>query len=195
MGLLDFIGRTGRGLGAAGRDVIGQMSGSTGPNDPSSFGGRFGNIIANEANPLGMVQTGRAFMDGFRGQSGTAPTRAGSVVGRGFIGSQPRPSQYGPRRSDALPRVNAIRDTDAISGGGFESETNPRVGSPGSADVVGEDSGPRPMRGGHGGYNGRSISLARGLGEGQRRTGDQTLQEAIDMEARMRSRGGLLAER
>lgn len=124
------------------------------------------------------------------GESRPAP-RPGSVVGRGYLGrngQQPSPSQYGPRRSDGLPRVNAIGD-DTASG------VDPRAGNPSGSDVIGEDAGPSPMRGGVGGYNGQSWSGARGLGEGHRRTGDQTRQEAVDMEGRMRSRNGLMAER
>lgn len=159
--------------------------------DPTS-GNNVVGAIGRDLSGYGMVE----------GLIGGGIDDSGSVVRMGYVGSGGRgsndrfhPSQYGPRRSDALPRANVIRDQDSISGGGFESRTNPRVGNPSAADVVGEDSGPRPMRGGRGGYNGRSISLARGLGEGQRRTGDQAMQEALDMEARMRARGGLLAER
>jgi len=132
MGLLDFIARTGRGLGAAGRDVAGQMFGSTGPNDPSTLGGRFGNIIANEANPLGILQTGQAFAEGFRGQSGTAPDRfaattesisqaasrtrpPGSVVARGFVGRQDR----GPVTAGA----GGVRGDGRFAGGGLLGNT------------------------------------------------------------------------
>lgn len=104
--LLEPVGRFGRGvaggLGAAGRDVLGQMTGSTGPTNS-----RWQNIGINAANPLGIAQTGQAFADGFsngygsgqmpsgtfdraqgaissRAGSGTRPV--GSVVGRGFVG-------------------------------------------------------------------------------------------------------------
>lgn len=117
MGLFDFIARTGRGIGAAGRDVVGQMIGSTGPNDASTFTGRIGNIVANEANPLGgIAQTGNAFAEGFRGQQGTDPgrfagtteaisnaaasSRPGSVVARGFVGQRGLTRQ--PEQRNAL---------------------------------------------------------------------------------------------
>lgn len=161
MGLLDFIGRTGRGLGAAGRDVIGQMSGSTGPNDPSSFGGRFGNIIANEANPLGMVQTGQAFMDGFRGQSGTAPDRfaasteaisrgavaarpPGSVVARGYVGQRGLTRQ--PEQRNAL----GYRLGEAPT-----SERDPNWRMPGVSDAA-------PSAPNGGGRQGRSTAHVTG---------------------------------
>lgn len=110
MSFLDWLGRVGAGLGAAGRDVTGQMFGRLGPNDPSTFSGRMGNIAANNANPMALMQTGQAFMEGFRGTPGpardltgaagrvsdaVAQRVTGSVVGRGFIGQSPGPAVPG----------------------------------------------------------------------------------------------------
>lgn len=52
-----------------------------------------------------------------------------------------------------------------------------------------------PMRGGVGGYNGTSVSLARGLGEGQRRTADSIMADQMAFLERARDRGGALMER
>ena len=56
------------------------------------------------------------------------------------------------------------------------------------------DAGPRPMRGGQGGYGGQSWSSARGLGDGMRRNEQQIMQEQMDLLERMRNRG-LMQER
>jgi len=160
-GLLDFLARTGRGIGAAGRDIGGQMFGSTGPMNPSTLGGRFGNIIANEANPLGMLQTGQAFMDGFRGQPGTAPDRfaasteaisqraasarpPGSVVARGYIG------QRGMTRQPEQRNVLGYRLGESPT-----SERDPNWRMPGVSNA------PPPAPGG-GGQRGRSTAHVSG---------------------------------
>lgn len=57
-----------------------------------------------------------------------------------------------------------------------------------------QDAGPRPMRGGQGGYGGQSWSSARGLGDGMRRNEQQIMQEQMDLLERMRNRG-LMQER
>lgn len=57
-----------------------------------------------------------------------------------------------------------------------------------------QDAGPRPMRGGQGGYDGQSWSSARGLGDGMRRNEQQIMQEQMDLLERMRNRG-LMQER
>lgn len=54
---------TGRGLMAGVRDGLGRAFGSIGPNDASTLGGRFGNIIANEINPLTGAATLGAMAD------------------------------------------------------------------------------------------------------------------------------------
>lgn len=52
-----------------------------------------------------------------------------------------------------------------------------------------------PMRGGLGGYNGSSISQARGLGESQRRNSDSIMAEQMAFMERMRNRNDALMER
>lgn len=169
MGLFDFIARTGRGIGAAGRDVVGQMIGSTGPNDASTFTGRIGNIVANEANPLGgIAQTGSAFAEGFRGQSGTDPGRfagttdsishaaartrpPGSVVARGFVGG-PRGLTRQPEQRNAL----GYRVGEAPT-----SERDPDWRMPGTSDAApsGPSGGGKPeQRTAH--VTGGDVSLA-----------------------------------
>lgn len=123
MSFLDWLGRVGAGLGAAGRDVTGQMFGRLGPNDPSTFSGRMGNIAANNANPMALMQTGQAFMEGFRGTPGpardltgaagrvsdAAAQRVGSVVGRGFIGRSGRGALVaGPGQARYVEPRNAL---------------------------------------------------------------------------------------
>jgi len=123
MSFLDWLGRVGAGLGAAGRDITGQMFGRLGPNDPSTFSGRMGNIAANNANPMALMQTGQAFMEGFRGTPGpardltgaagrvsdAAAQRVGSVVGRGFIGRSGRGALVaGPGQARYVEPRNAL---------------------------------------------------------------------------------------
>lgn len=156
--LLDPVVRAGRGvasgIGAAGRDVWGQMSGSTGPTNS-----RWQNIGINAANPFGMMQTGQAFSDGFRdGYGGSQPSNGmfdrsraeisrragsgspgvGSVVGRGFVGDG--------RGNAAVQRVPSQRPQTDVFGGtpGQPSQrdpwqmpgTNPSVGLMGSSALA-----------------------------------------------------------
>lgn len=57
-----------------------------------------------------------------------------------------------------------------------------------------QNAGPRPMRGGQGGYNGQSWASARGVGQSMRRTNDQILQEQMEQIERWRNRA-LMQER
>lgn len=143
MSFLDWLGRVGAGLGAAGRDVTGQMFGRLGPNDPSTFSGRMGNIAANNANPMALMQTGQAFMEGFRGTPGpardltgaagrvsdAAAQRVGSVVGRGFIGRSGRGALVaGPGQARYVEPRNALGYTlgqapGVPGGGGWSAAT------------------------------------------------------------------------
>lgn len=134
-GVRDFlagVGRgvraVGRGLRAAGADIAGQMFGSTGPADPSTWQGRMTNIAANNANPMAIAQTGRAFMNAYGGgPRGDPAMRAsagqvsyaaaahgnrpatGSVVSRGFLGaSSLGPSGYGPGGARMVEPRNAL---------------------------------------------------------------------------------------
>ena len=106
----------GRGLMAGVRDGLGRAFGSIGPNDASTLGGRFGNIIANEINPLTGAATLGAMADARNAaiagnQRGpTAPNTgadpritgsrpAGSVVARGRAdrsGLGPTAAMVGP---------------------------------------------------------------------------------------------------
>lgn len=138
---LEFLGRVGSGLGAAGRDITGQMFGRLGPNDSSTFGGRMANIAANNANPMGLMQTGQAFLDGFRGEpvarnlSGAAGrvsdaaaqrVNTGSVVGRGFIGR----AGLGPTAATGLRNPNP---RNAL---GYQLGQAPGVPTPGNWSVA-----------------------------------------------------------
>jgi len=222
MSFLDWLGRVGAGLGAAGRDVTGQMFGRLGPNDPSTFSGRMGNIAANNANPMALMQTGQAFMEGFRGAPGpareltgaagrvsdAAAQRVGSVVGRGFIGRSGRGALVAsPGQARYVAPRNALGYTlgqaPGVPGGGNWSVATAGRGT--GAVPVSREGGPimraptqaeiDALRGGRGGYNGQSWASARGVGQGMRRTNEQALQEAMEQMERWRNRGGLMQER
>lgn len=127
-GVRDFLAGVGRGLRAASADIAGQMFGSTGPADPSTWQGRMTNIAANNANPMAIAQTGRAFMNAYGGgPRGDPAMRAsagqisyaaaahgnrpatGSVVSRGFLGaSSLGPSGYGPGGARTVAPRNAL---------------------------------------------------------------------------------------
>lgn len=200
----DLLTRIGRGLGAAGRDIGDQMLGGTGPNSPSTLGGRFRNAIHTAANPVaGPMQTLGAFGRGFAGRasSGLPGTSViprggsgtGSVVGRGFIGGGSG-GRVGLSNTPSVPSVSRSlgidRGPSAIERN--DPRVNARMGDPDVSEVVGGGGGIElPGGGGRGGN--QSNSRARGLGAGQ--LGQASADLFNSQEARFRARGGLMQER
>lgn len=209
---LEFLGRVGSGLGAAGRDITGQMFGRLGPNDSSTFGGRMANIAANNANPMGLMQTGQAFLDGFRGEpvarnlSGAAGrvsdaaaqrVNTGSVVGRGFIGR----AGLGPTAATGLRNPNP---RNAL---GYQLGQAPGVPTPGNwsvatagrgtgalmtgptqADAMAAEQGGFPAAGGSDGRQRGSSQL------GMTQLGQASSGLVMEGDARFRNRGGMMQE-
>jgi len=157
-----------------------------------------GAALRGAVDPTGML---------WRPPASAAPATgdtAGSVVGRGYIGTGtavPRPPartllQGGSRtgadtvRSGRGVAVDFGDDFARISGQTADhiaANTGPADPTRGRSGDR-ENAGPRPMRGGQGGYNGQSWSSARRLGEGMRRNEQQILQEQMDWLERMRNR-------
>ena len=148
--------------------------------------GNVWNSRTNQYRPIGMAAGAASMLGG--PLAGAAVELGGSLRGHmpqmprfgnpfaGMGGSRvPSPSMYGPRRSDNLPRTNVIPQWGET--GASRPTLDPRV------------------RGGEGGYNGSSISQARGLGESQRRNSDSIMAEQMAFMERMRNRNGALMER
>lgn len=222
MSFLDWLGRVGAGLGAAGRDITGQMFGRLGPNDPGTFSGRMGNIAANNANPMALMQTGQAFMEGFRGAPGpardltgaaarvsdAAAQRVGSVVGRGFIGRSGRGALVmSPGQARYVEPRNALGYTlgqaPGVPGGGSWSVATAGRGT--GAVPVSREGGPI-MAGAQGDIDaaGRTDIEDWRSGSGDRQRGSSQLgmtqlgqassELVAEGDARYRNRGGLLQE-
>lgn len=214
--LIEGAGRLGRGvaggIGAAGRDVWGQMSGSTGP-----YQSRWRNIVANETNPMGMLQTGQAFASGFSSgygsgqipsgtfdaaresissRAGGATRPVGSVVGRGFVGDG-----RGNATVQRGPLVQSPRDafgstlSGTLSQGGTQpyqmpgTNTGPRLDAFGNTldETLAANEAP-PSSGGSTSQRGSARLGAGQLGAG----GDATIRSGMQA---FLSRGGTTVER
>lgn len=220
MSFLDWLGRVGAGLGAAGRDVTGQMFGRIGPNDPSTFSGRMGNIAANNANPMALMQTGQAFMEGFRGTPGpardltgaagrvsdAAAQRVGSVVGRGFIGRSGRGALVaGPGQARYVEPRNALGYQLGQVPGGSMGGGNWSVATAGrgtGAIPVSREGGPIMTAPTQAEIDAMAAEQTGGSGGRQRgssqlgmtQLGQASSGLVMEGDARFRNRGGLMQE-
>jgi len=153
-----------------------------------SFGRGLGNAARSGANFLRGIGRGR---EDRRNLGPTLPSTAGfdgGFAGQDIWGTQnPNAVRFGGNFADqdmfGTRDPNAVADLSQGPVPGFRMQGVP------------QNSRPQPMRGGEGGYNGRSISLARGLGESQRRTGESVMAEHMAFLENMRNRNGALMER
>lgn len=220
MSFLDWLGRVGAGLGAAGRDITGQMFGRLGPNDPSTFSGRMENIAANNINPMALMQTGQAFMEGFRGTPGpardltgaagrvsdAAAQRVGSVVGRGFIGRSGRGALVaGPGQARYVEPRNALGYQLGQVPGGSMGGGNWSVATAGrgtGAIPVSREGGPIMTAPTQAEIDAMAAEQTGGSGGRQRgssqlgmtQLGQASSGLVMEGDARFRNRGGLMQE-
>ena len=171
--------------------------------------GNVWNSRTNQARPIGMA-AGVASMIG--GPLAGAAVELGAQL-RGHMPQMPRFSNpfAGIGQQQAMPRGRAVReplryadDTTAISNAAAGHTAGPwaqqapmsgeRIASLERAMGAQQPSRGTPMRGGMGGYNGSSISQARGLGESQRRSNESVMAEQMAFLERMRNRNGALME-
>lgn len=172
--------------------------------------GNVWNSRTNEYRPIG-IASGVASMVG-------GPLAGAAVeLGGSLRGHMPQMPQFGNPFSgmgqNGSVRGRAVReplryadDTSAISNAAASHTPGPWAGQAPMSDAriaaleqsMGaqpqRSGGGTPMRGGVGGYNGMSISSARGLGESQRRSNESIMADQMAFLENMRGHRGALME-